>query len=243
MTRPYHIMTDRLLGQGYHGQVFEACTPQELKEKASHCQAVGKIENLLENEHADLAPYLKKLWLERLDLQKKAAKLGLAPAIWDYYLTENLPLELQDIKSSRHKHGAVDQDEFLYGVSIMKRARGVSADSLKESKGTVKKELCRQLKEGIEKLHKAGIYHGDVNLSNVFVDPLEFIDFGLSWPISSDPILARKQREVDSYLIQSYADCPVAQTFRNRQDAGEAAYDLRYDLKKESIPRLGFGKG
>ena len=145
-----------MLGKGVNGEIFNLC------DKVANCQYVIKV------VYNDV--------LNEVDLQVRASEAGMAPKIFQYFVS----------KSGRQ-------------YIVMEKIRGETvADVLKN---IIKKEvvsgkpnferlsktinsLVKDMFDAIKRLHSAGIEHKDLHLNNVMYNEdkgeLQFIDFGFS---------------------------------------------------------------
>jgi serine/threonine protein kinase len=232
----WKIRGDHFVGEGAHGQVYEACLPKELENKSSQCGQVVKIQDLLQYQHKSDEALLRNLWLTRQQLQKQASKARLAPQILDDFVCSNLT-SLRELFDPISKQLSMKNND-PYGVAIMKWASGRLLSNQIESilkKPVLQQEMCQDLKMAVEKLHALGIYHGDLKPANIFVDPIEFIDFSNSWPMSDDPKLADLQKKIDLYYALAPLACKQPLPFPNPSEALSASWSIADTLRERKL--------
>lgn len=243
-TDEWKIRGDRLVGKGDIGEVYQGCSPSEIEAKAIRCGQVVKVQDLLKYEHRTDEALLRKLWKTRVQLHKKAARLGLAPEVLDAFICSNpeessLARMFQPTPPSPSHFQKGDP----YGIEVMRWAKGHSLssamDSLLESSHEKRKQaVCRDLRRAIEKLHEGGIWHADLKPSNVFIDPIEFIDFGNSWPMSKDQKIAELQKKTDLYIALSALECgnlPFSDPSQARDAFWHVVEQLRHKAKQKIL--------
>jgi hypothetical protein len=108
--------------------------------------------------------------------------------------------------------------EFVDGVTIVEHANAASAAHRLE----VTKQAIRQLIDGLDTIHRAGVLHRDVKPSNVMVERsgrVVLLDFGLAKHLDS-------QRSSDAYLCGTLAYMSPEQTLGKRLDPATDLYSL-----------------
>jgi len=175
------FLTDRLIGVGAYGSVWEAC-----KSKDKDCKYVVKIELLGEAGVSSL-----EIDRETVDfvantvlLEDEMAKLGLGPRVLDRWIC---PAEAPMLKGrlfSEKMQSKQPLPHRYYLFTVMERVVGTTIHELQtkhpERWQEEKHEICDKLADIVMRLHSLGIAHGDLHVNNVFVQPdgnLKLIDF------------------------------------------------------------------
>lgn len=120
--------------------------------------------------------------MKEYELQKKAAKIGVAPKVYDYdIVSKYIVMERMD----RHLF-----EQLLDGDVKGENSESISRDN-KENKYnfpdfTLSKKQQERILEIFNKLDKAGVYHNDANLTNYMIknNKIYLIDYGLSKEIT-----------------------------------------------------------
>lgn len=203
------------LGSGFFGSVFDVpvsrCISDITKHIPSGVKRVGiKIESLKQSSENQSPSRVQEVF----EIAKKAAGLGIGPAIYDVFVT------LWD-------------DGTVRIVKIFEIVRGTSWESTQWTSTKAKTKAARQLDAHIHTMNKAGILHHDLHSGNVMVSKtgrVYIIDFDLA-TFSKDEEASTMYRFNDSYSLSKgvLSEEGVAFMFQALMDEGS----LR--LKEESV--------
>lgn len=142
------------IGQGIQSTVYTAC-----REGTEECDFVAKVQV---NPNQGRAGFD-----EEVSAQNLAASLGIAPKIHHTLWCDDFFILVQSMSPGvRH----------TVGIMVMDKIKGIPGVPLDGGERM-------QLASAVQKMHRAGLAHGDLHLNNIIVEPsgtLFIIDFGFA---------------------------------------------------------------
>jgi len=194
------------LGSGFFGMVFDVpvspCMSNITKHIPSGVKRVGiKIEALKQSFENQSPSRVSEVF----EIAKKAAGLGIGPAIYDVFVT-------------------LWEDGTVRIIKIFEIIRGTSWESTQWTSTKAKTKALRQLDTHIHTRNKAGIIHHDLHSGNVMVSKtgrVYIIDFDLA-TFSKDEEASQMYRFNDSYSFSKgvLSEEGVAFVFQTLIDEG-----------------------
>lgn len=228
------IMADQVVGKGAQSLVFDAIdTDGTSSDKKSEPVLVAKIESLYDS-CTQTHERLRKCFENEVRVQERAFHMGLAPRVHRSFICSQREIEGLFVP---HPPAVIDEVWFVpernetYGVILMEKlAPNYLSVARWEEIVTPKTahHYTAKILQALASLHNGGIFHGDLNPSNVFLDPttgkVQLIDFGQSQIYERPAMVSQAMVHCDVYLLFHDLPCEMELPFASL-DEFEAVYD------------------